>query len=165
VPPLPSQPQPQPQSQDRDLAHLDRLADLLDNRFRVPGTDIRFGLDGIIGLVPYVGDMAGLAISGYLFTIMMRYGGGPVLMLRMLGNILLDALVGAIPLLGDLFDFGFKANRRNVTMLQRYYAQNPNPPRATASLAWLGLLSLVVLGFAIWAIWKLIAAVWGAMMQ
>ena len=154
-----------PQAPDPDLARLDALAKLLDNQFRVPGTSLRFGLDGIIGLIPYMGDMAGLVVSGFLLRTMIRKGAGPLLMLRMMGNFMLDALVGIIPVAGDLFDFGFKANRRNVDLLKKYYADGRAKPSAKGSMALLGLLFFALFAAMLWAIWKATAFlatwVWG----
>lgn len=145
---------------DRDLAQLDTLANVLDNQFRIPGTQFRFGLDALIGLVPYVGDFAGLIVSGFLFRIMLRRGAGPGIMLQMLGNVLLDAAVGSIPLLGDLFDFGFKANRRNVDLLRRYYTAGKARPNAKWSVAFLMLIFFaIVIGF-IWLIVKALGMLW-----
>lgn len=159
---LPPEPPPQ---QDPDLARLDALAKLLDNQFRIPGTNFRFGLDGIVGLVPYVGDVAGFVVSGFLLRTMLRRGAGPVLMLRMTGNFALDAVVGVIPLAGDLFDFGFKANRRNVELLKKYYADGHARPNAARSFALLGFLFFVLFALMIWGIWKLaawlVAWAWG----
>ena len=87
-----------------DIERLSFLADLLDNRFQIPGTSIRFGLDAVIGLIPYAGDLLGLLVSGYLLLLLVRNGAGPLLILKMIGNYLLDAAVGAIPVLGDVFD-------------------------------------------------------------
>jgi Domain of unknown function (DUF4112) len=145
-----------PQKQvDPDLAHLDALAKLLDNQFRVPGTNFTFGLDGIVGLIPYLGDLAGFAVSGLLLRTMLRKGAGPVLMLRMMGNFVLDAVVGVIPLLGDVFDFGFKANRRNVALLKEYYADGKKGPDAKRSVALLGGVFAAFFIFMIWAVWYL----------
>lgn len=150
---------------DPDMARLDALAKLLDNQFAIPGTNFRFGLDGIIGLIPYVGDMAGFIVSGFLFRTMMKHGAGPLLMLRMMGNILLDTIVGIVPLLGDLFDFGYKANRRNVDLLRDYYASGQHRPNAKGSLLILGILFFILFAALIWGIWKLAAWlaawVWG----
>ena len=146
-----------PPDPDPELARLDALAALLDNRFRIPGTEIRFGLDGLIGLVPYLGDMAGLVVSGILMRLMLKRGAGPVLMLRMMGNFALDAVVGIVPLAGDLFDFGYKANRRNVDLLKQYYADGNARPSAKWSLALLGILFFVLFALLIWAVWKLAA--------
>lgn len=144
--------------QDPDLARLDVLAKLLDNQFRIPATNLRFGLDGLIGLVPYVGDIAGFVVSGFLMRTMLRKGASPLLMLRMMFNFVLDAVVGVIPVLGDLFDFGYKANRRNVDLLKQYYADGKAKPSAKGSLAFLGFLFFALFIALIWLIWK--AAAW-----
>jgi hypothetical protein len=142
---------------DPDMARLDALAKILDNQFSIPGTNFRFGLDGIIGLIPYVGDMAGLLVSGYLLRLMARKGAGPIIMLRMMGNFALDTLVGIIPIVGDLFDFGFKANRRNVEMLKRYYATDQKRPNAKISAGVLAVLFLGLFVLLMIGIWKLAA--------
>ncbi len=106
-----------------EFKFLDSMSDLLDSRFRIPGTDIRFGLDFLVGLVPYAGDLVTFAFSGMLVVSMARNGAGGMVMLKMLGNILLDTLVGSVPILGDLFDLSFKANRRNYKLLQEHYQE------------------------------------------
>lgn len=140
---------------DPDLKRLDFVASLMDNAFRVPGTSFRFGFDSILGLIPGVGDGIGLLVSGFLATIMVRRGAGPLIMLQMLGNMGLDAIVGAVPLAGDIFDFGFKANRRNVELLKKYYASGERKPHAGWSVALLVLLFLGLLGLMFWGIWRL----------
>lgn len=143
--------------QDADIKRLDNLAAWLDDRFRIPGTDIRFGVDALIGLVPYAGDVSSFVVSGVLLHTMWRKGAGVLLMLRMMGNLMLDAMVGAIPLFGDLFDFGFKANRRNVDLLKAYYAENNPKPSAKMSLFLLGLLFLAVFIALLWVLWTVSA--------
>ncbi|MCC7467150.1 MAG: DUF4112 domain-containing protein [Saprospiraceae bacterium] len=142
---------------DPELARLEALAKLLDNQFRVPGTNMRFGLDGLIGLVPYLGDMSGFVVSGFLMRTMAKKGASPWMMLRMMFNYIVDAVFGVVPLLGDLFDFGFKANRRNVEMLKAYYADGEAKPNAKRSVAFLGILFLLLFMALIWAVWKLSA--------
>lgn len=134
------------------MDRLDSLAQFLDNRFRIPGTNLRFGLDALIGLVPVAGDLVGLLLSTYLFTIMARRGAGPLIMLRMVFNFLADAAIGAIPFLGDLFDFGFKANTRNVLLLKNYYAEGKKRPHIGWSLALFSVLFLGVVGASVWLI-------------
>lgn len=141
--------------EDPDLKRLDFLARLLDNQFRVPFTNWRFGLDGIIGLVPYVGDLAGFVVSGFLLRTMVKKGAGPLLLLRMLGNYVIDTLVGIVPVLGDLFDFGFKANRRNVDLLKQYYADGKVKPNVKRSVAVLGFMFFLMFVAMIWVMWKL----------
>ncbi|MBL7828962.1 MAG: DUF4112 domain-containing protein [Saprospiraceae bacterium] len=151
--------------QDKDIRKLETLAKLMDNQFVVPFTNWRFGLDGIIGLVPYVGDITGFVISGFLLRIMVKKGAGPLLMLRMMGNFVVDAIVGVVPFLGDLFDFGFKANRRNVNLLKAYYADGKAKPAVGKSVAFLGFIFFLMFVAMIWALWKiaawLLTWVWG----
>ncbi|MDO8368365.1 MAG: DUF4112 domain-containing protein [Saprospiraceae bacterium] len=154
-------------SEDPELVRLEALSNLMDNQFRIPGTDWRFGLDGIVGLIPYVGDMAGFVVSGFLMRTMVKKGASPLLMLRMMFNYIVDAVVGIVPFVGDLFDFGFKANRRNVNLLKAYYADGKIKPNATRSVAFLGLLFFALFMVLIWLVWKLAALVlswaWTAM--
>ena len=147
--------------QDPELKRLETLTKLMDNQFRIPGTNWRFGLDGVIGLIPYMGDMAGFVVSGFLMRTMVKKGASPLLMVRMLFNYILDAVVGIVPLVGDLFDFGFKANRRNVDMLKTYYADGKAKPNAKRSMAFLGLVFFVLFIVLIWLVWKLAALVLG----
>ncbi len=100
---------------------LDTVSTFLDNQFRIPGTETRFGLDFIIGLVPGAGDIASLGISSVLVLTMVRYGASGRVILQMLWNIFLDTTVGAIPILGDIFDLYFKSNRRNFELLKQHY--------------------------------------------
>ncbi len=148
-------------NQDPDLSRLEALSKLMDNQFRIPGTQWRFGLDGIIGLIPYMGDMAGFVVSGFLMRTMVKKGASPLLMLRMMFNYILDAVFGIVPFVGDLFDFGFKANRRNVDLLKAYYADGQVKPNATRSVAFLGLLFFVLFLVLLWLVWKLAAWVLG----
>lgn len=140
---------------DKDLKQLDAMAKLLDNQFVIPGINFRFGLDGIVGLIPVAGDLAGLVVSAFLFRVMLRKGAGPLIMLQMLGNIALDALVGVIPLAGDLMDFGYKANRRNVDLLKGYYAAGKVRPSAKKSVAFLGFLFFLAVIALLYACWLL----------
>lgn len=100
---------------------LDRareLARLMDRAVRIPGTRFRVGLDGIIGLMPGFGDVAGAVIAAYPLWVGARAGAPPEVLLRMLGNLAVDAVLGAVPILGDIFDFAWKANSRNVQLLE-----------------------------------------------
>lgn len=102
----------------RELASLDRLSSLLDTRFRVPGTGIRLGLDALVGLVPGVGDTITLLPSAYMIMRAGQHGADKRTVARMMGNTAIDWLIGAIPLVGDIFDIGFRSNRRNYELLR-----------------------------------------------
>ncbi|MBA3755002.1 MAG: DUF4112 domain-containing protein, partial [Nitrosomonas sp.] len=96
---------------------LNRLAWLMDNSFRIPGTQMRFGVDGLIGLIPGIGDALGAIISSHILTQAAHMGAPKSLLLKMAFNIGLDAILGVIPVLGDVSDFIWKANQRNVELL------------------------------------------------
>jgi hypothetical protein len=104
------------------LAEIDNLAGWLDSRWSIPGTSWRFGLDAVIGLVPGIGDALTTLLSLYIVALGVRAGASPGTLVRMLANVALDALVGAVPLIGDIADVAFKANRRNLALLREDFA-------------------------------------------
>ncbi len=105
-----------------EIDKLDRLSTLLDSRFRIPGTPIRFGWDSLLGLIPGAGDLASLGPSAYLIYQGYRLGARKRTIVRMAANAGLDLVIGAVPLLGDAFDLVFKANNRNVALLRKELA-------------------------------------------
>ncbi|MES2179977.1 MAG: DUF4112 domain-containing protein [Gemmatimonadota bacterium] len=109
-----------PQLPDRRLGSVRALANALDSAIGVPGTSLRIGLDPVLGLIPGFGDVAGAALSGYIVLTGIRLGASRAVVLRMLGNVAIDTVVGSVPLLGDLFDAGWKSNSKNVALLEQY---------------------------------------------
>jgi hypothetical protein len=107
------------------LKRLDRLAWLMDKSIGLPG-GFRIGIDGLIGLIPGVGDVIGLLISLYLFVLSLQIKTSTAIKLKMLWNIALEFFIGSIPILGDLFDFYFKANVRNVDLLKKHLSTPQN---------------------------------------
>lgn len=103
-----------------------RLAWLLDDIIRIPGTRFRFGIDPLLGLLPGGGDLAGGFLSGYIIIAAARAGAPPAVLVRMGANVVGDAIAGSVPVVGDLFDAGFKANRRNIALLEQYI-EAPQP--------------------------------------
>jgi hypothetical protein len=99
---------------------IDALADWLDTKFKIPGTGFRFGLDSLIGLIPGVGDAATLAAGLYIVARVVHLGAPAGLVARMLVSLGTDAVLGAIPIVGDVFDFAFKANAKNAERLRRH---------------------------------------------
>jgi len=110
-------------TREQRLARLDALAKLMDVAFILPGTNIRYGIDGIIGLIPVVGDILTTAISLWIVREARALGAPWHITARMLGNVALDGLVGAVPAVGDAFDVLFRANMRNMRMLRRWLDQ------------------------------------------
>jgi hypothetical protein len=102
-----------------EIARLEWLADLLDSRFRIPGTQIRFGLDPLVGLVPVAGDFIGLLASLYIVVELADLGLPLFTKLRMLTNILLDFFIGSVPLVGDVLDVAIRVNRKNLALARR----------------------------------------------
>ena len=105
-------------SEEDRLRRLDKLSRLLDNAFAIPGTRFRIGLDGILGLIPGIGDATGAALSIYLIVQAARLGLPVSTVLRMVGNVALETVVGAVPIVGDIFDIVWKANIRNMALLR-----------------------------------------------
>ncbi len=105
------------------LKWVERIAHLFDDQFRIPGTQFRFGLDPIINLFPVAGDAAGMMVSAALLITMARNGASRKVIILMLVNVLIDGLIGAIPLIGQVFDFYYKANLRNIKLLKEHYEE------------------------------------------
>lgn len=107
---------------DPRYAQVRRLADLLDSRFRIPGTKQTFGVDAVLGIVPGLGDAAGLAAAAVVISQAVRLGARGWTLVSMLVNAALDATVGSIPVAGTVFDVIYKANARNVRLLEEHVA-------------------------------------------
>lgn len=102
------------------IARLEALAKTLDAIVRIPGTDIRIGLDALIGLVPVLGDVVSQAISSYLIWEARQLGASRLVIARMIANSAIDTLIGAVPVAGDAFDVMFRANLKNVALLRSH---------------------------------------------
>lgn len=124
------------------VERLRRLAVLLDDSIPIPGTRFRVGVESIIGLIPGAGDLAGGAFSLYILLQAARMGVPRPLLVRMGTNLVIDVVVGAVPVLGDLFDAGFKANLRNLALLERH-ADRP-VASTRSSRRFVALLALLV---------------------
>jgi len=127
-----------------DDEHLDFLSHLLDDFLRVPGTRIRFGLDGIVGFIPGIGDVVGGIASSVIIIAAWSRGVAPVTIARMVVNVAIETIGGSIPVVGNLFDIGWKANRRNYKLLTGSLAE----PKRTAKQSWLtlGVVCLMLAG-------------------
>jgi hypothetical protein len=119
---------------------------LLDSAFQIPGTRFRFGVDALIGLVPGIGDAVGAVFSCFLVFQAARLGVSKATLARMMGNVALDTIVGEIPLLGDMFDAGWKANTKNLALLEAHLGEPVSTRRASGRVLVLlgaGLLLLL----------------------
>ena len=117
-----------------EVDRLRRLATLLDSSIPLPG-GLRVGIDGFIGLVPFVGDVIGASLSTYIVIKAAQLGATTILLLRMMLNVLVELIVGAVPLIGDLFDFAWKANNRNMALLDQHLPRASREGKAKKRLA------------------------------
>ncbi len=141
-----------PRLDARAQARLDnarRLARLLDGAFRVPGTNFRFGIEPLISLFPWAGDVVGGLMSFMVIWNANRLGISPVVQFRMALNVLLDVAVGVVPVVGDVLDFFFKPNAANLKLLERHLAAGDTRARPSDWLFVLGTLLLGALAIAI----------------
>jgi len=136
-----------------ELRKLDKLAWWMDSAFKVPGTNWRVGLDGLIGLVPGIGDLIAGGASAWIVAHAVRIGLPWHVVIRMGGNVALESLVGTIPVIGDLFDLGYKANQRNVAIMREAIEAGalgapralPKSARRSAAVVGVGLLVLAAI--------------------
>jgi hypothetical protein len=131
-------------AREPDLESLRRWATLLDSAFRVPGTNIRFGVDAIIGLVPGLGDLSAPVFAAVLLVSSFRMRVPAVVQARMVFNAAIDMLLGLVPLLGDLVDVAWKANLRNLALLERH--ARPGVPPAQGDYVFV-IVCVIVLTF------------------
>jgi hypothetical protein len=137
----------------QSTGRLRDLARILDEAIQIPGTNIRIGLDAILGLLPAGGDLAGGLFSGVIMLQAARAGAPTSVLARMLGNVVIDTALGSIPLIGDLFDFAWRSNTRNVRLLESW-RERPAGTQRASRLAVAGLLGALVL--------LIVLVVWGA---
>ena len=137
------------------------LARLLDEAIEIPGTSYRIGIDPLVGLVPGIGDVIGAILSTWILLVGVRLGAPASVVARMALNVAVDAVVGSVPLAGDLADFAWKANVRNVRLLETWL-ERPAPTRRAsgAVVAGIAVATLLVLAAVLFALWRL--AAWAA---
>lgn len=146
-----------PERQIEGMEWLDRVSTLLDNRFRIPGTNIRFGADALIGLIPYFGDILSFGISSTLVLTMARKGASGMVLVKMVWNVIVDTLVGSIPILGDIFDVTFRANVRNLNLLKEHYEEGRHQGSAWWVLVLIALVLIGVAALTVYLVWQFFA--------
>jgi len=128
------------------LRRIEKLSRVLDTALPIPGTTRRIGLDGLLGLIPGVGDMLGAACSSYIIFEAARLGASKRTIVRMLGNVVVEMVVGIIPIVGDVFDIVWQANVRNLDLLRSQTEELSTAKRSPEQVAYVfGAIALVVL--------------------
>jgi hypothetical protein len=145
----------------KHLTTLRQIARVMDDAVRVPGTDFRIGLDAILGLFPGLGDVAGGLTTAYTIVVAQQMGAPKAVLLRMLWNVLVDTVVGSVPVLGDVFDAAYRANRRNVNLVEKYSLAPTETERSSKGFVAVLLigLALIVIG-GITVTYLLVRALW-----
>ncbi len=129
----------------KDLKQIELLSEWLDTKFKIPVINYKVGLDPIIGLFPVLGDLLTFVVSVFLSTKMIKNGASGQLIFKLMGNVLVDFVVGSIPVLGSIFDFSFRANERNVELIKEHYLQDKHIGSGKKEFA----ISLTVLFFSV----------------
>ncbi|MFT4970624.1 MAG: hypothetical protein ACI9O4_002385 [Chitinophagales bacterium] len=149
------------QDQQKSLKTIAFLSGWMDTKFRIPGTQIKFGIDALMSLIPGIGDLASTGISIGIFALILKKGVPFGTAFKMMFNIILDSIFSSVPFIGTIADVGFKANTRNLNLLENHLANNPTGNYAYG--IWMVFaLTLLILGliffFLIGVIWKLFEA-------
>ena len=133
----------------QDLVALRKFALLMDQAFPIPGTNVRVGLDAVIGLIPGIGDVIGGMLSTWIIAGALRHRVPARIIARMVGHVALDLIFGAVPVAGDVFDFFYEENMKNMRLLEKYRDRR-HPPRSASQIAL--VLGLIVAGLAVLAL-------------
>lgn len=138
------------------LRWVEQIAYLLDERFRIPGTKFRFGLDPILNLIPVAGDLSGFALSAALILTMAKNGASGRIVSLMALNAFLDLVIGGIPFIGQIFDFTYKANSKNIRLLKEHYEEGKH--QGSGKSVWITALIVLIILFLVFlvVIWKVL---------
>ena len=131
----------------------------MDSKFLIPGTNIRFGIDPLMSLFPIVGDLMTYIVSGMLIYTMHNEGASRKVVIKMILNSTLDAIIGAVPLVGTIFDIFYRANDRNVKLLKEHYLEGKHQGSGTGVLVVIAIVAIAVVGLALYGMYKLLEAV------
>lgn len=142
-----------------DLEWIENLAHWMDSRFFIPGTNIRFGIDPLLSLFPIIGDLVTYVISGMLIYTMHNHGASRKVVIKMILNSTLDAVIGAIPLVGTIFDIFYRANDRNVRLLKEHYFEGKHQGSGKGILIVVALVAFIVVAVACFGMYKLLQAI------
>jgi hypothetical protein len=141
------------------IESFEKVARLLDSKFEIPGTNIRFGLDPLLSLMPVLGDLITLVISSMLIYTMHNHGASRKVVVKMMLNAGLDTIIGAIPFVGTVFDVFYRSNERNIRLLKEHYYEGKHQGSGTGLLVMIFLIAVLVIAVVIYGIWKLFEAI------
>jgi hypothetical protein len=143
----------------RSLKWVEEFSKYLDSKFIIPGTNIRFGLDPIMSLFPVVGDLMTFIISGVLIYTMHNHGASRKVVIKMIMNSTLDAIIGAIPLVGTVFDVFYRSNDRNVKLLKEHYLEGKHQGSGNGIILLVVICAIILVAAAFYGMYKLFEAI------
>jgi hypothetical protein len=150
---------PIPDNQSPGIRGIEQIARLMDSLFIIPGTKIRFGIDPLLSLFPIFGDLITYIISGALIYTMHTQGASRNVVIKMILNSTLDALIGAVPLVGTIFDIFYRANDRNVRLLREHYFEGKHRGSGNGLLIFIALVAILIVAAAFYGTYKLLEAI------
>jgi hypothetical protein len=146
-----------PVENNSKIKWVEYVSYLMDEKFRLPGTNFRFGLDPLLNLIPLVGDLSGFAVSAVLVVTMAKHGASRKVIILMVINIILDTTIGAIPVIGQIFDFAYKSNSKNIKLLKEHYQEGRHAGTGNGIIAMVLFVLFLFLGLVVYAVWNLTA--------
>ena len=135
---------------------IEFLTEWMDTKLGIPGTSIRFGLDALLSLIPGVGDVVSTGMNIGIFGLILTKGVPFGTALKMMGNILIDSVISAVPVIGTFFDIGFKSNVKNLNLMQKHLANNPTGKYYKGIWLVFGLTALLLIGVVFGVFWLLV---------
>jgi hypothetical protein len=138
----------------QSLKLVEDIARFLDSKFEIPGTNIRFGVDPILSLIPVLGDLLTFLISGALIYTMHNQGASRKVVIKMILNSTLDTVIGAVPLVGTFFDVFYRANDRNVRLLKEHYYEGKHQGSGNGILLVILVICLIAVAAAFYGMYK-----------
>jgi hypothetical protein len=144
---------------DSTLRVVERISHLLDSQFIIPGTNIRFGIDPIMSLIPVLGDFLTYMVSAALIYTMHNHGASRKVVVKMILNSTLDAVVGAIPLVGTIFDVFYRSNDKNLRLLKEHYFEGKHHGSGNGIIIVISILCFAIVVLAFYGMYKLLQAI------
>lgn len=144
-----------------ELRWIEQVSGIMDSKFTIPGTKFKFGLDPIIGLIPFIGDLSTFGISAMMVYTMSKNGVSRKVVILMMLNVFLDTALGSIPILGNIFDFFYKANNRNLSLLKKHYAEGKYQGSGNGILIAIAISLVLILVLIFYAVYKLVQFLFG----
>ncbi|MCA6074729.1 DUF4112 domain-containing protein [Fulvivirga sedimenti] len=145
------------------LKRIEAVSKLMDSQFEIPGTGIRFGLDPILGLIPFAGSLIGYLVGAYLVIEMYKNGASGKLAIKMIGNVILDAIFGSIPYVGIIPDVWYKANIRNLKLLKEHYQEGKHTGSGFGIIITILAITLLLIGLLVYGVVALISLLFSSL--